>query len=156
MPNYNFVFIGDTPGEVGGQLLNNFDKIAAEVVTSGAEIARQHMQTHAPRSSFAPHARITEPYLTPSDGAMNSNAYLGGYRPFKGNRKTFARRNRRGGTMYISHEGVPVNFVTAQFYRGRKNGRRFPIRREFLDNIPLLRIEQAMQKKFDEFEPEDK
>ena len=156
MPSYNFAFTGDKTGEFGGQLLNNFDEIAAEVVQAGAEIARQHMQTHAPRSSFAAHARTTGAYQTPSDGAINDKAYLGGYRPFKGNRKTFSRRNRRGGAMYISYEGVPVNFVAIQFYYGGSNGRRFPVNRAFLDNMPVSQIESAMQKKFDEFEPDHK
>lgn len=156
MPKYNFVFEGNEIGNIGEQLLNNFDKIAEEMVAAGAEVARRHMQTHAPRSSFAAHARITAPYHTPSDGAINDKAYLGGYRPFKGNRKTFSRRNRQGGTMYTSFEGVPVNFVSNQFYYGRPNGRRFPVNRAFLDNIPVAQIESAMQKKFDEFEPKHK
>lgn len=155
MPNYYFDFVGNSTGQFGGELLNNFDKISEEIVKAGAEIARQHMQSNAPRSSFAPHARVTAPYYTPSDGAIAEKAYFGGYRPFRGNRKSFSRRNRRGGSLYITHEGIPVGFVAAVFYHGRKNGRRFPVSKSFLDAVPVSQIEAAMQKKIDEFKPKD-
>lgn len=129
----------------GSDVVNIFE----QALQAGAAVASDHMKSNVPRPSFVSQVRVTKPYVTPSDGAITQKVYPGGYLPFRGNRKTFKRRGRKGGAVYTTTEGVPTNFVANCFVYGRPNGRPFPRNSAFITGVNKNRVESAMKERFE-------
>lgn len=97
----------------------NTEKIFGEMTKAGAEVALANAKTHAP-STISAYGKLSRTYRTPSDGGINTKVYFSGYLPFSSpNRKTFIRRGREGGKVYITTKGVPVEFLAILYEYGR-------------------------------------
>lgn len=124
---------------------DNTEEIFGAMTQAGAAVAMGSVKAGVPLPEMAGYVKMTRTYRTPSDGGINTKVYLSGYLPFKGNRKSFDRRGRSGGTVYKTSKGVPVDFLGILYEYGRST-RPFPKK-------PFLRsafgggaIEQAMLK----------
>ena len=104
---------------------DNADEIFGAMTRAGAEVAMSNIKATVPVPAMAQHVKLTRTYKTPSDDGINTKVYFSGYLPFKGNRTTFARRNRGGGKMYVTDKGIPVDFLAQVFEYGR-SGKPFP------------------------------
>ena len=131
--------------------MSNADMVKAfeQICEAGTSVISNHMKSKAPRPSFVNQVRVTQPYVTPSDGAINQKVYPGGYLPFRGKRKTFKRRGRKGGVVYTTTAGVPTNFIANLFVYGRRNGAPFPRDSAFLTGINQRAVESAMKEQFE-------
>jgi len=125
------------------KIYNNTEKIFGEMTRAGAEVTLRNVKASVPVPKMASHVKLSRTYRTPSDGAINTKVYFSGYMPFSGNRKTFSRRNRAGGKVYVTDKGVPADFVAQVYEYGRSN-RPFPKKPFFRKSFRKEQIEKAM------------
>ena len=98
----------------------NTERIFGEATRAGAEVVMNEIRSRIPNPKMLDKLKITRVYRTPSDGGINTKVYLSGYLPFSDpNRKYFARRGKRGGDVYRTTEGVPVEFLGNLYEYGR-------------------------------------
>ena len=100
------------------KISNDTEYIFGEMTKAGAEVVAQNMRSSAP-STINQYVKITRVYKTPSDGGINTKAYIKGYIPFKGKRTVFSRRGRAGGSVYDGTKGVPAEFLANLYEYGR-------------------------------------
>lgn len=125
------------------EMERNLDKIFGAMTKAGAEVVADSMRANAP-SEIAPHVKITRTYKTPSDGGINTKAYVSGYIPFSNsNRKYFSRRGKAGGKVYSTTKGVPVEFLAILYEYGRSTSP-FPKKPFLRKSFSKGKIEQAM------------
>ncbi len=124
---------------------DNTEQIFGEMTKAGAEVALNNVRASVPRSDMASHAKLSRTYKTPTDGGINTKVYFSGYLPFKGNRTTFVRRGRKGGKVYTTTKGIPVDFLAIMFEYGR-SGNPFPKKPFFRRSFRQGEIEDAMLK----------
>lgn len=121
----------------------NTEKIFGEMTKAGAEVVKGNIKATVPLKEMASHVKLTRVYRTPSDGGLNTKVYLHGYLPFKGNRRTFSRRGRSGGKVYITDKGIPVDFL-AQIYEYGRSTTPFPQKPFLRSAFRTKQIEKAM------------
>lgn len=127
------------------KIYDNTENIFGEMTKAGAEVVAKNVKAHVPVSAMASHVKLTRTYKTPSDGGINTKVYLSGYLPFKGNRTTFSRRGRSGGSVYTTSKGIPVDFLAQVFEYGRSTAP-FPKKPFLRAAFKTNQIEQAMLK----------
>lgn len=128
------------------KLENNTEKMVGEMTKAGAEVTLSTVRSRVPFPELAEHCKITRTYKTPSDEGINNKVIITGYIPFKGGRKTFARRGgNKSGTVYKGHDGVPADFLAKVFEYGR-SGAPFPKKPFFRSSFNHGKIEAAMKK----------
>lgn len=127
------------------KLYRNSDKIFGGMTRAGAEVVLNNVKQTAPHAGIASNTKLSKTYKTPSDGGINTKVYFSGYLPFKGNRKTFKRRGRKGGDVYTTTKGVPVAFL-AQIYEYGRSTSPFPKKPFFRKAFNTAQIEKAMLK----------
>lgn len=125
------------------KIYDNSEQIFGEMTKAGAETVLQTVKATAPNSDIASHAKLTRTYKTPSDDGINTKVYFSGYIPFKGRRRAFARRGRKGGRVYTTTKGIPVDFLAMVYEYGR-SGYPFPKKPFFRKAWNKGKIEQAM------------
>lgn len=125
------------------KIYDNSEQIFGEMTKAGAETVLQTVKATAPNSDIASHAKLTRTYKTPSDDGINTKVYFSGYIPFKGRRRSFARRGRKGGRVYTTTKGIPVDFLAMVYEYGR-SGYPFPKKPFFRKAWNKGKIEQAM------------
>ena len=82
------------------KIYDNADEIFGEMTRAGAEVVMNNVKASVPLTSMSGHVKLSKTYKTPSDDGINTKVYFSGYLPFKGNRKTFKRRGRSGGSVH--------------------------------------------------------
>lgn len=122
---------------------DNTEEIFGSMTKAGAEVAKRNMIANVPNPDLADHVKITRTYKTPTDGGINTKVYISGYLPFRGNRKGFARRGRKGGQIYVTDKGVPADFVALIYEYGRSD-RPFPKKPFLRRSFDKKSIEDAM------------
>lgn len=122
---------------------DNTEEIFGAMTKAGASVAMSNVKATVPKAEMANYVKLTRTYRTPTDGGINTKVYFSGYLPFKGNRKTFARRGRSGGTVYNTTKGIPVGFL-AQIYEYGRSNRPFPKKPFFRRAFSKNSIEKAM------------
>ena len=125
------------------KIYKNSDQIFGEMTKAGAEVVLNNVKASAPHPDIGSHAKLSRTYKTPSDDGINTKVYFSGYIPFKGNRKTFVRRGRKGGKVYTTTKGIPVEFLALVYEYGR-SGASFPKRPFFRKSFKKSQIESAM------------
>ena len=125
------------------KIYDNSEQIFGAMTKAGAETVLQTVKATAPNSDIASHAKLTRTYKTPSDDGINTKVYFSGYIPFKGRRRSFARRGRKGGRVYTTTKGIPVDFLAMVYEYGR-SGYPFPKKPFFRKAWNKGKIEQAM------------
>ena len=128
------------------KIYDNSEDIFGQMTKAGAEVAASNVRNNVPRSSMASHVKLTRTYKTPSDDGINTKVYFSGYLPFKGNRTSFDRRGRKGGKVYKTTKGIPVDFLAMVFEYGR-SGYPFPKQPFFRKSFKKGQIEKAMLQK---------
>ena len=124
----------------------NTTKMLGDMTKAGATVALNNMKGSAPLPEMASYAKLSKTYKTPSDGGINTKAYFSGYLPFSTpNRKYFVRRGVKGGAVYKTDKGVPVDFLAKVFEYGR-SGREFPRKPFVRKSFNKVAITQAMEK----------
>lgn len=117
-------FISVLPDEVIAEFEsvgNNTEQIFGAMTEAGAKVVEGKIKASVPVSEMSQHVRISRTYKTPSDDGINTKVYLSGYLPFKGNRTTFSRRGKSGGSVYSTNKGIPVAFIANIFEYGRSH-----------------------------------
>lgn len=127
------------------KIYDNSEKIFGGMTRAGAQVVLNNVKTSVPLSSMASHVKLSKTYKTPSDGGINTKVYFSGYLPFKGNRKAFKRRGRKGSDVYTTTKGIPVDFL-AQIYEYGRSTRPFPKKPFFRKAFKKAQIEKAMIK----------
>lgn len=125
------------------RIYDNADEIFGEMTKAGAEVALNNIKATAPNAELASHAKLTRTYKTPSDQGIATKVYFSGYIPFKGNRRYFVRRGRKGGKVYRSTKGVPAEFLALVYEYGR-SGAPFPKKPFIRKAFKKSQIESAM------------
>lgn len=127
------------------KIYENADEIFGEMTKAGAEEVEKQVRNNAP-VLLKSYVKLTRVYKTPSDGGINTKVYLSGYIPFSNpNRKYFSRRNRSGGKMYSTTQGVPADFL-ANIYEYGRSSSPFPKKPFFRKSFNKVLIEAAMIK----------
>ena len=147
MASFKINFTPTEKGKLWEMSQDQIIELSAAVCKAGSDVVKQHMRRTSPHTHLTPYVRTSRFYFTPSDGAFNNKVYFGGYFKLRPGRKYFSRYNKKGGKVYITTQGVPSNFVSTIFYKGRE-GNPFPIRDAFLRNIPKKAVELAMLNAF--------
>lgn len=98
---------------------DNTEEIFGAMTRAGAEVVEGKIKATVPIPEMANHVRLSKTYKTPTDDGINTKVYLSGYMPFKGNRTTFSRRGKKGGSVYTTKKGIPVAFISNIFEYGR-------------------------------------
>lgn len=136
--------------ELPTEIMKDFDKIYhgaedifGEMTKAGAEVVANNLRASVPIKEMAGCVRMTRTYKTPSDGGINTKAYISGYLPFTGKRKSFSRRGRSGGQVYTTSQGVPADFLAKIYEYGRSN-RPFPKKPFLRKAFRKGQIEKAM------------
>lgn len=122
------VFSEKLPDELFSTLkkLGNEKEVLQKMVTAGGKVVEKNIRSNVPIPAMANYIKRTKPYNTPSDQSTNVKVYISGYLPFSTpGRKTFSRRNKKGGKMYTTDKGVPASFLANVFEHGR-TGAPFP------------------------------
>lgn len=127
------------------KLGDNYEKIFGAMTKAGAEVAANNVRASVPLSELASCVKLSKTYKTPSDDGINTKVYFSGYLPFKGNRTTFSRRGRAGGSVYTTTKGIPAGFL-AQIYEYGRSNRPFPKKPFFRRAFRAGEIERAMLK----------
>lgn len=129
------------------RIYDNSDEIFGGMTRAGAQVVLDNVKTSVPLSSMANYVKLSKTYKTPSDGGINTKVYFSGYLPFKGNRKTFKRRGRKGSDVYTTSKGIPVDFLAQIYEYGRKKPNpNFPKKPFFRKSFKKAQIEKAMLK----------
>lgn len=127
------------------KIYDNADEIFGEMTRAGAEVVASNIKNNAP-TILRSHVKISRVYKTPTDGGINTKAYISGYIPFSNpNRKGFSRRNRGKGKMYTTTIGVPADFL-ANIYEYGRSTYPFPKKPFFRKSFNKAQIEMAMLK----------
>ena len=117
------------------------DKMLGEMTKAGAQVVAENMKNYAP-DVLKPYVRESKVYKTPSDGAINTKAYISGYIPFSDpNRKFFAR----GQGKKPETKGVPADFLAILYEYGRSTSP-FPKKPFLRKSFKKREIEEAMLK----------
>lgn len=127
------------------KLYRDSDKIFGGMTRAGAKVVLDNVKQTAPHAGIASNVKLSKTYKTPSDGGVNTKVYFSGYLPFKGDRKTFKRRGRKGGDVYTTTKGIPVAFL-AQMYEYGRSTSPFPKRPFFRKAFNEANIKKAMLK----------
>lgn len=127
------------------KVYDNADEIFGKMTRAGAEVVMNNVKASAPLTSMSGHVKLSKTYKTPSDDGINTKVYFSGYLPFKGNRKTFKRRGRSGGSVYTTTKGIPADFL-AQIYEYGRSTSPFPKKPFFRKSFKKAQIEKAMIK----------
>lgn len=126
-----------------GALEHDTEKLLGEMTKAGAKVVADSMKANAP-NDLKPYVKTTRVYKTPSDGGINTKIYVSGYIPFSDpNRKGFSRRNRSGGKMYTTNQGVPADFLAILYEYGRSTSP-FPKKPFMRKAFKSKEIEKAM------------
>lgn len=115
-------FVSVLPDEVIAEFEsvgNNTEQIFGAMTEAGAKVVEAKVKASVPVASMASHVKLSKTYKTPSDDGINTKVYISGYIPFKGNRTTFSRRGKSGGSVYTTTKGIPVAFLANVFEYGR-------------------------------------
>lgn len=128
------------------------EDVAGKMVKAGADVLARTLKATAPAEYLANHTKVSVVYKTPTDGAVNAKAYIAGYIPFSNpNRKYFKRRARKGGRVYSTTAGVPVDFLANLFEYGRSE-RPFPkkpfLRPALMHDAPIVKAMETVQNKY--------
>lgn len=122
----------------------NAEDIFGEMTKAGAEVVARNMQNYAP-STISSHVKVSKIYKTPSNGKINTKAYVSGYLPFSDPNRKYFTRSGGSGKSYSTERGVPADFLAKLYEYGRSSAP-FP-------KVPFLRksfknkeIEDAMLK----------
>lgn len=135
-------------------LERNTTQMMGEMTRAGAEVVLEKVKASVPLPEMANHVKLTKTYRTPSDDCINTKIYFSGYLPFSGNRTTFSRRNRKGGKMYKTNLGVPVEFLANIYEYGRSTSP-FPKKPFFRKAFNKTEIEKAMKKVEEKYLPKE-
>lgn len=127
------------------KIYDNADEIFGEMTRAGAEVVMNNVKASAPLTSMSGYVKLSKTYKTPGDDGINTKVYFSGYLPFKGNRKTFKRRGRSGGSVYTTTKGIPADFL-AQIYEYGRSTSPFPKKPFFRKSFKKAQIEKAMIK----------
>lgn len=122
------VFSEKLPDELFSTLkkLGNEKELLQKMTTAGGKVVEKNIKSNVPIPAMANCVKRTNPYNTPSDRSTNVKVYVSGYLPFSTpGRKTFSRRNKKGGKIYTTDKGVPASFLANVFEHGR-TGAPFP------------------------------
>lgn len=130
------------------------DEFLGNITKAGAKVAAANMKSHVPVPAMASKVKTSKTYKTPSDGGINTQAYISGYIPFSDpSRKYFSRRGGNG-TMYHTKEGVPADFLAKVFEYGRKSAP-FPkkpfVRASFTNNNVKSAMETEQNKAIEKY-----
>ena len=117
----------------------NTTEIFGEMTKAGAEVVASNMKNNAP-TTLDKYVKLTVVYRTPTDGGINTKAYVKGYIPFSNpNRKNFSRgRGKQPAT-----EGVPAEFLANLYEYGRSTAP-FPKHPFLRKSFKKKEIEAAM------------
>lgn len=122
----------------------NTSEIFGEMTKAGAEVVAANMRNNAP-STISGYVKITKVYRTPTNGGINTKAYVKGYIPFSNpNRHSFTRSGGSGKT-YTTTEGVPAEFLGNLYEYGRSTAP-FPKHPFLRKSFKKKEIEDAMLK----------
>lgn len=121
----------------------NTEEIFGAMTRAGAKVVEGNIRSSVPLKEMAEHIHTTKTYKTPTDGGINTKVYLNGYLPFSGSRKTFSRRGKAGGTVYVTSKGIPVDFLANIYEYGRSNAP-FPKKPFLRKAFKSEQIERAM------------
>lgn len=127
------------------KIYKNTEKIFGGMTRAGAQTVLNNVKASAPLPAMASKAKLSVTYRTPTNGRINTKVYLSGYLPFKGNRKTFKRRGRKGSDVYTTTKGVPVAFLATLYEYGRTSAP-FPYKPFLRTSFRKNQIESAMLK----------
>ena len=127
------------------KIYDNTDEIFGEMTKAGAEVVANNMKNNAP-NILKSYVKTTKIYKTPSDGGINTKAYVSGYIPFSDpNRKFFSRRNGSSAKIYNTTLGVPAEFLGNLYEYGRSTAP-FPKHPWMRKSFKKGDIEKAMLK----------
>lgn len=126
-------------------LTKNAEKMLADMTNAGAKVVEQNVRRSVPRKDLARYVRVSRAYKTPTDGGINTQVYISGYMPFKGNRTSFTQK--RG---VSTRRGVPADFIAKIFEYGRSTAP-FPKKPFLRKSFRKAEIEQAMEKVQDNY-----
>ena len=122
------------------------EKIFGGMTKAGAEVVEKNIRSNVP-SVLKPYVKLSRTYKTPSDGGINTQAYVSGYIPFSDpNRNGFSRRNGSTGKVYTTSDGVPAEFLANLYEYGRSTAP-FPKHPFLRKSFKKAEIEAAMLKK---------
>lgn len=120
----------------------NTTQMLGEMTTAGARVVAENMRNNAP-TTINGYVKLTKVYRTPTDGGINTKAYVKGYIPFSNaNRKGFSRKGGSG-KVYVSTEGVPAEFLANLYEYGRSTAP-FPKHPFLRKSFKKKEIEAAM------------
>lgn len=123
------------------RVYKNTDEIIGEMTQAGAEAVANNMRNTAP-DVIKPYIKTSKVYKTPTDGGINTKAYVSGYIPFSDpNRKYFIR----GAGKKPETKGVPADFLAIMYEYGRSNAP-FPKKPFLRKAFKKKEIEDAMLK----------
>ena len=132
---------------------SNAEKIFSGMVQAGAEVVQNNIEANAPIPELRSRVKVSKTYKTPSDDGINAKVYVGGYIPFKGNRKSVTIPAK--GKQYTNKKGVPAGFVAMMYEYGSSGERTttdgenrgvFPKRPFVRKSFRKAQIEKAMLK----------
>ena len=117
------------------------DKMLGEMTQAGAQAVAENMKNYAP-NVLKPFVKLSKVYKTPSDGGINTKAYISGYIPFSDpNRKYFVRGKGKANET----KGVPADFLAILYEYGRSTSP-FPKKPFLRKSFKKKEIEEAMLK----------
>lgn len=123
-------------------IYNNTGEIFGKMTEAGAKVVAENMKNNAPEI-LRKYVRLTKIYRTPTNGGINTKAYVKGYIPFSNpNRQYFSRKGGSGKT-YTSTEGVPAEFLSILYEYGRSTAP-FPKHPFLRKSFKKKEIEKAM------------
>ena len=126
-------------------LYDNADIIFGKMTEAGAKVVAENIKNNAP-DILKPYVKTSVTYRTPSDGGINTKAYISGYIPFSNpNRQFFARRNGSSSKIYTTTAGVPADFLANLYEYGRSTAP-FPKYSFYRKSWVRETIEKAMLK----------
>lgn len=123
-------------------LNQNAEKIMGDMTEAGAKAVAQSIRIKCP-DVLKNHIKISVTYKTPSDGAINTKVYFGGYVPFSSPSRKYFQSIVKGHS-YSNPKGVPASFLAILYEYGRSNAPfpKHPSLRSAIGNKSA--IEQAM------------
>ena len=132
------------------KIYDNSEEIFGGMTKAGAEVVEKNVKANAPIAELSRHVKVSKTYKTPTDGGINTKIYIGGYLPFRGNRRSVQIPAK--GTYYVNEKGIPAGFVASLYeygtsqryteigaYRGEINKKPF-----FRKSFKKGQIEKAM------------
>ena len=126
------------------KLNKDTEKIMGEMTKAGAEVVAENMKNYAP-DTINSHVKVSKVYKTPSNGKINTKAYVSGYLPFSDPNRKFFTRKGGSGKDYSTSKGVPIDFIANLYEYGRSTAP-FPKKPFLRKSFKKKEIEEAMLK----------